>query len=69
MPLSEELNQFLLNPEDTLSFVLLLVLLSIGFGPVNYSTALPDRQDRAVSDTEELLSQSTKRGQVLTTLE
>ena len=34
----------------------------VGFGPGNYSTALPDRQDRAISDTEELLSQSTKRG-------
>ena len=33
----------------------------VGFGPGNYSTALPDRQDRAISDTEELLSQSTKR--------
>ena len=34
----------------------------VGYGPGNYSTALPDRQDRAISETEELLSQSTKRG-------
>jgi len=34
----------------------------VGFGPGNYSTALPDRQDRSISDTEELLAQSTKRG-------
>ena len=34
----------------------------VGFGPGNYSTALPDRQDRAITETEELLSQSTKRG-------
>ena len=34
----------------------------VGFGPGNYSTALPDRQDRQISETEELLSQSTKRG-------
>ena len=34
----------------------------VGFGPGNYSTALPDRQDRSISETEELLSQSTKRG-------
>jgi hypothetical protein len=34
----------------------------VGFGPGNYSTALPDRQDRQISNTEELLSQSTKRG-------
>ena len=33
----------------------------VGFGPGNYSTSLPDRQDRAISETEELLSQSTKR--------
>jgi hypothetical protein len=33
----------------------------VGFGPGNYSTALPDRQDRAITETEELLSQSTKR--------
>jgi len=34
----------------------------VGFGPGNYSTALPDRQDRQITDTEELLAQSTKRG-------
>ena len=34
----------------------------VGFGPGNYSTALPDRQDRQLSENEELLSQSTKRG-------
>ena len=33
----------------------------VGFGPGNYSTALPDRQDRSISAQEELLSQSTKR--------
>ena len=33
----------------------------VGFGPGNYSTALPDKQDRAISPAEELLSQSTKR--------
>ena len=33
----------------------------VGFGPGNYSTALPDRHDRAISAPEELLSQSTKR--------
>jgi len=33
----------------------------VGFGPGNYSTALPDRHDRAISAAEELLSQSTKR--------
>ena len=33
----------------------------VGFGPGNYSTALPDRQDRQISDQEELLAQSTKR--------
>ena len=32
----------------------------VGFGPGNYSTAFPDRQDRVLSDQEELLSQSTK---------
>ena len=32
----------------------------VGFGPGNYSTALPDRQDRQISAQEELLSQSTK---------
>jgi hypothetical protein len=33
----------------------------VGFGPGNYSTALPDRQDRNISPIEELLSQSTKK--------
>jgi hypothetical protein len=33
----------------------------VGFGPGNYSTALPDRQDRSLSGQEELLAQSTKR--------
>jgi len=33
----------------------------VGFGPGNYSTALPDRQDRSISSAEELLAQSTKR--------
>ena len=33
----------------------------VGFGPGNYSTALPDRHDRAISADEELLAQSTKR--------
>jgi len=33
----------------------------VGFGPGNYSTALPDRQNRNVSDTQELLAQSTKK--------
>ena len=32
----------------------------VGFGPGNYSTALPDRQDRSRTNAEELLSQSTK---------
>lgn len=32
----------------------------VGFGPGNYSTALPDKQDRKLSASEELLSQSTK---------
>ena len=34
----------------------------VGFGPGNYSTALPQKQNRSISETEELLSQSTKRG-------
>ena len=34
----------------------------VGFGPGNYSTSLPDRQDRQIGEQEELLSQSTKRG-------
>ena len=33
----------------------------VGFGPGNYSTALPDRQDRQITTAEEILSQSTKR--------
>jgi hypothetical protein len=33
----------------------------VGFGPGNYSTALPDKQDRTISPSEELLSQSTKK--------
>ena len=33
----------------------------VGYGPGNYSTALPDRQDRTISAKEELLSQSLKR--------
>ena len=33
----------------------------VGFGPGNYSTALPDKQNRAITPEEELLSQSTKR--------
>ncbi len=32
----------------------------LGYGPGNYSTAFPERQDRQVSQQEELLSQSTK---------
>ena len=33
----------------------------VGFGPGNYSTAFPDKQDRNLSSKEELLAQSTKR--------
>jgi hypothetical protein len=33
----------------------------VGFGPGNYSTALPDRHDRSITPDEELLAQSTKR--------
>jgi hypothetical protein len=33
----------------------------VGFGPGNYSTAFPDKQDRAITVDEELLSQSNKR--------
>ena len=33
----------------------------VGFGPGNYSTAFPDKQNRSRSSTEELLSQSTKK--------
>ena len=34
----------------------------VGYGPGNYSTALPDNQDRSISPSEELLAQSTKKG-------
>jgi hypothetical protein len=33
----------------------------VGFGPGNYSTAFPDKQDRQISPTEELLAQSTRQ--------
>ena len=33
----------------------------VGFGPGNYSTAFPDKHDRAISSDEELLAQSNKR--------
>jgi hypothetical protein len=33
----------------------------VGFGPGNYSTAFPDKQDRIISAEEELLGQSTRR--------
>ncbi len=33
----------------------------VGFGPGNYSTALPDKQTRQISAQEELLAQSTRR--------
>lgn len=33
----------------------------VGFGPGNYSTAFPDKQDRQISVAEELLSQGTSR--------
>ena len=32
----------------------------LGFGPGNYSTSLPDKQDRALSNTEKFLAQATK---------
>jgi hypothetical protein len=32
----------------------------LGFGPGNYSTALPDKQDRVLSNTEIFLAQATK---------
>ena len=32
----------------------------LGFGPGNYSTALPERQDRILSPTEELIAQNTR---------
>ena len=34
----------------------------VGFGPGNYSNAFPDRQDRQITEQEELLSQSFKSG-------
>ena len=33
----------------------------VGFGPGNYSTAFPDKHDRAISVDEELIAQSIKR--------
>jgi hypothetical protein len=33
----------------------------LGYGPGNYSTAFPDKQDRILSDDERLLSQATKQ--------
>ena len=33
----------------------------VGFGPGNYSTAFPDKHDRAISVDEELVAQSVKR--------
>lgn len=33
----------------------------VGFGPGNYSTAFPDKQDRQISPDEELLAQSTRK--------
>jgi hypothetical protein len=33
----------------------------VGYGPGNYSTAYPDKQDRQISIQEELLAQSTKK--------
>ncbi len=33
----------------------------VGFGPGNYSTALPEKQDRQISETEELLGQSLRK--------
>ena len=33
----------------------------VGFGPGNYSTAFPDKQDRQISPVEELLAQSTRQ--------
>jgi hypothetical protein len=33
----------------------------VGYGPGNYSTAFPDKQDRQISPQEELLAQSTKK--------
>ena len=33
----------------------------VGFGPGNYSTALPEKQDRTISDTEEIIGQSIRK--------
>ena len=33
----------------------------VGFGPGNYSTALPDKHDRSISAQEEILAQSTRK--------
>ena len=33
----------------------------VGYGPGNYSTAFPDKQDRQISAQEELLAQSTRK--------
>jgi hypothetical protein len=33
----------------------------VGYGPGNYSTALPEKQDRQISAQEELLAQSTRK--------
>jgi len=33
----------------------------VGYGPGNYSTAFPDKQDRQISPQEELLAQSTRK--------
>ena len=33
----------------------------VGFGPGNYSTALPEKQDRQITETEELLGQSLRK--------
>ena len=33
----------------------------VGFGPGNYSTAFPDKQNRSISAQEELLAQSTRK--------
>ena len=33
----------------------------VGYGPGNYSTAFPDRQDRQITPEQELIAQSTKR--------
>jgi hypothetical protein len=33
----------------------------VGYGPGNYSTAFPDKQDRQISSQEELLAQSTRK--------